>query len=713
MDTKSHFTANHFLNREISWLEFNFRVVFEATNLNNPLLERLKFLAISSVNLDEFIMVRIAGLKDQILNKVTNLSDDGLLPEEQLEKIYSLMVDLTELQQQCYLNLKTELANEGIQIVKKSDLQKAEINYLEEYFLHNIFPVLSPIALDNLHHFPFLPNLSLAAFVQLEENSQNKADFVVMLLPESLPRFIAINIPGNNNKFITIEEVVYLFLTKFFPGKKIKNFGLIRVIRDGELEIEDEAEDLMSHFESAVKERRRGKVIHVQANNYIDEEGLKIIAKHLNVAGFEIEEKRAFLGFKSLFELYEINKPELKFAPYKERFPERVNDFNGDCFAAIKAKDIVVHHPYETFDVVVNFLEQAAKDPNVVGIKQTLYRTSSQSPIVKALIAAAEAGKMVTVVVELKARFDEEANVKWARNLERVGAQVVFGFVDLKTHAKVSLVLRQENDEIVSYAHFGTGNYHPVTAKSYVDLSFFTCDKDICNDASLLFNYLTGYSLPKHFSKLFIAPVFLKNKLLELINDEIANVKKGKPGIIWCKMNALIDPEMIEALYAASQAGVHIDLMVRGVCALKPGIKGLSENIYVKSIVGRFLEHARIFCFGAGNNLPSSKAKLYIASADWMPRNFQSRVEVMVPIENPTVHEQIMGQILVANLYDEKQSWYLLPDGKYKRLDANKDSFSANDYFMTNPSLSGRGKALSEEELVKQREKIAKLLHKK
>ncbi len=464
----------------------------------------------------------------------------------------------------------------------------------------------------------------------------------------------------------------------------------------------------MSHLESAVKQRRKGKIIHIQTDETIDDELLDKVISYLKQPELNIEVQRIFPGLGDIMELYKIDNSDLKFAHYTERSPERINDFAGDCFAAIAAKDIVIHHPYETFDVVVNFLQQAAHDPNVVAIKQTLYRTSNESAIVKALIEAAEHGKVVTVVVELKARFDEEANIRWARDLERVGAQVVFGFVDLKTHAKISLIARKENDKLVTYAHFGTGNYNAVTARSYADLSFFTCDKDLCKDASLIFHYLTGYSLPEKFSKVVVAPVFLRDKVLDLIKNETNNALAKRPSGIWAKMNALVDPDIIDALYEASCAGVKIELIVRGICSLRPGIKGLSENIYVKSIVGRFLEHSRIYCFGNGYSLPSPSAKLYIGSADWMPRNFNSRVEVMVPLENPTVHEQVMGQILIANLKDTKQSWYLLPSGEYVRIKSDANSFSAHDYFMTNPSLSGRGKSVSEEELRKQRDKIYK-----
>lgn len=699
--------AERFINRELSWLAFNMRVLDEASNVHHPLLERLKFLSISSSNLDEFIMVRIAGLKDQVRNKISKLSDDGLTAAQQLQLILPTMKQLQEKQQQCWLNLEKELSHHDIKVVHKESLNANDISALKEYFETNIFPALSPLAVDAAHPFPFLPNLGLAVVLHLKESQQHLKKLAVILLPETLPRFIRIH--KGQDRFIYLEDLVDLFSEILFPKNEILGCGLMRLIRDGELEIEDEAEDLMHHLESAVKRRRRGRVIYLETDDKMPQIIKAQMAAVFDIAPEDIIVQPQMLGLRSLMELYHLPYPALQFEPYTERFPERINDYGGDCFAAIAAKDILVHHPYETFDVVIKFLQQAAQDPNVVAIKQTLYRTSSNSPIVKALIEAAEAGKAVTVVVELKARFDEESNIRWARDLERVGAQVVFGFVNLKTHAKVSLVVRREGENLVSYAHLGTGNYHSITARSYADLSFFTCRKEICNDVALLFNYLTGCSVTEEFKALIVSPGKLRHKVIALIRDEIKHAKEGKPAAIWGKMNALVDPDIIDVLYEASQAGVKIDLIVRGVCVLRPGVKGLSENISVKSIIGRFLEHARIFCFGAGHPLPSEHAKLYISSADWMPRNFNSRVEGMTPIENATVHEQIMAQILLANFKDEKQSWYLLPDGSYKRATTAENAFSAHEYFMTNPSLSGRGKAISEKEVKWQREKIYRI----
>jgi polyphosphate kinase len=709
IDTKPYFKkpSERFINRELSWLEFNNRVLQEAENKNVPLLERVKFLAISASNLDEFFMVRVAGLKEQLRNGINKTSNDGLTPKEQLSRIKDTTEGIILNQQKCWIHLKEELKDAGVYIESKKNLSSKDVEELNKFFLRNIFPALSPIAVDPAHPFPFIPNLGLAVVSQFFNEDEKKQQYSIVLLPAKLNRFV--KIPDSKERYILLEDVIDIFKDELFPGKNITGYGVLHLTRDSELEIEEESEDLMNHFETVVKKRRRGRVIHLKLKLSKNHDLDDFLMKGLGVDIHDVIEVDEVPGMDRLMELHKCNKPKLKFKPYEERFPERINDFNGDCFAAIAAKDIIIHHPYETFDVVVKFLQQAARDPNVVAIKQTLYRTSNDSPIVMALIEAAEAGKSVTAVVELKARFDEESNIRWARNLERAGAQVVFGFVDLKTHAKVSLVVRREQENLKSYVHFGTGNYHPVTARTYSDLSFFTCEPILCNDAAYLFNYLTGYSSPDNFASIAVSPSSLRSTIMWHIENEIENAREGLPAAIWAKMNALIDPDIIDALYRASQEGVSIDLVVRGICGLRPGIKGFSENIRVKSIVGRYLEHARIICFSNGSALPSSNAKVFISSADWMQRNLNARVEVMIPVTNTTVHQQVLEQIMIANLKDEKQSWYLQPDGKYKRKSTSSKDFSAHEYFMTNPSLSGRGNAITEAESEKQRKKIYQL----
>ncbi|MBH5321757.1 RNA degradosome polyphosphate kinase [Erythrobacter sp. JGD-13] len=686
---------DRYFNRELSWLAFNDRVLEEANNEAYPLLERLRFLSISGSNLDEFMMIRVAGLIGQVRSGVSETSIDGRTPRQQLSAINSRVDELEQAQQQALATLRPLLEEEGIHITGEDRIDDEAESWLRAYFLDHIMPVITPQALDPAHPFPFVANGGIGALFNLKRQGTGSKLIEMVLIPSALPRFI--RIPGDEAIYVAIERLVCRYADLLFPGFEVLGDGVFRVLRDSDIEIEEDAEDLVRLFRSAIQRRRRGQVIMLEIDESFDPEAEELLREKLGLSQAAIATTEGMLGISGLSEVVEEERPDLKFPSYSPRYPERVLQHDGDLFAAIGAKDIIIHHPYESFEVVVDFLRQAAADPKVVSIKQTLYRAGNQPTLINALIEAAEAGKSVTAVVELKARFDEEQNLKWAGELERAGVQVIYGFIDMKTHAKVSMVVRKEDEGVRTYCHFGTGNYHPVTARIYTDLSYFTADPALSRDAAKLFNFVTGYVEPQRMERLAISPLTLDDTIMANIDNEIALAREGRPATIWMKMNSLTEQAMIDKLYEASQAGVDVVLIVRGICCLRPGVPGLSENISVKSIIGRFLEHSRIYAFGNGEPMPGDKAKVFISSADLMERNLHRRVEALVPIINPTVHDQVLDQVLLANLLDTQQSWLLDGEtGDYERVEHDTEGFNCHEYFMTNPSLSGRGEALKQ-----------------
>jgi polyphosphate kinase len=654
-----------FYSRELSWLAFNDRVLEEAFDARNPLLERLKFIGIFSTNLDEYFMIRVAALKQQLAAEVHKRSNDGRLPNEQLAAISErLRPSLERFARLLRDDLMPALGKEGIAIRSYAELSDEQKNGLRVLFDERVFPVLTPLAVDQGHPFPYISNLSLSLGVEMYESTVDGPEmhFARVKVPQSLPRLIALPAPEGLNHFVLLEDVIAQNLDALFPGMEIRASYRFRVTRDADLDLqEDEADDLLRMIESELRRRRFGEPVRLEVEASMPEALRTKLLEALSLGEDDLYAIDGMLGTNDLFGLVALDRPELHDAPFTPSIPKRLVG-ESDIFAAIREGDILLQHPYESFDPVVQFVKAAANDPHVLAIKQTLYRTSGDSPIVNALVEAAENGKQVAALIELKARFDEENNIHWARNLERVGAHVVYGFPGLKVHAKVILVVRDEPDGIRRYVHFGTGNYNDKTAKIYTDLSLFTCRPELGADVTHLFNRLTGFSKTTQYKELLVAPTTLRTGFVDLIEREIENAREGRPSGIVAKLNAISDKRMVQALYRASQAGVPIELIVRGMCELRPGIPGVSDTIRVRSIVGRFLEHSRIFAFENGGS-----REIYMGSADWMGRNLDRRVETIVPVLDPLLREYLWGGILDVLLRDNVNTRFLRSDGTYVR----------------------------------------------
>ncbi len=653
-------TAVSFFNRELSWLKFNQRVLEEAQNEQNPLLERLKFLAIFSSNLDEFMMIRYAGLKEQVDAGIDKLSFDGMTPQEQVtaisEALHKIILEHRKLLSKTVL---PELERAGIALIPIDKLSNPEHKAVEAFFHSELFPVLTPLAVDVSHPFPRLPNLSFTFLLEVIDEAHSEANLALVQVPNVLPRFFPL--PGKSHRFVVIEDILEHYVGELFPGYSVTRAHPFRVTRNADFEIaEDEADDLLQAIEDEVRQRRWGDPVRLELSSSMPKKWKRYLTKTLDLSNEDVYEIPNHLNVSAFMELTSLDIPELKYPPFVSRLPSEYRN-EKSIFDAISKEDILIHHPFHAFDAVLDLIDEAASDPNVLAIKQTLYRVGRQSPIVAALMKAAGNGKLVTALVELKARFDEENNIVWARELERAGVHVVYGFPELKTHCKTLLIVRREGNEIKRYVHLGTGNYNRSTASMYTDLGLLTCNPEIAADASELFNYLTGFSKQKSWRKLWIAPETLKTETINAINKERDIAASGQDAHIIAKMNSLVDPDVIRALYEASQAGVHIQLLIRGICCLKPGVKGLSETIQVRSIIGRFLEHSRIFYFKhAGLD------SLYIGSADWMQRNLTRRVEALLPIEDPKLKDKIMA-ILELYLRDNEKARVLSSDGVYAK----------------------------------------------